>query len=308
MIKSPILIVGINGFLGSALNDYLRVFYPGYVVIGIDKSLKPSRLRFRIDLNDSQKVKKLLREQRPSYIFHLCGDTVSTDFDSLFKAHVSTTNSLLSVLIQLKPYSPRVIIPSSAAEYGSLSKSRAFVESDPARTASSYGISKALQSELAKIYSSAGLDIVIARMFNISGGGVPRSLSIGRFAYELALIKRKRKKPILETRTLRTKRDFLDIKDVCRSMMLLALKGKTGQTYNICSQEPVSMRTILNKMIAIAGLSKIKIIEEKNRNPLDVLCSWGSKKKLESLIGNFKHVSLEESLKDSYYYYLSKLN
>ena len=114
------------------------------------------------------------------------------------------------------------------------------------------------------MFAREGMDVVIARIFNVMGRAVTVNLSIGKFAFELASIKKHRKRPVLYTKSLDMKRDFLDINDVCEYLLAIAFCGEQGEIYNICRGKPYKIRGLLNKLIGISGIKDIRIIENKN--------------------------------------------
>ena len=163
------------------------------------------------------------------------------------------------------------------------------------------------QEELSLFYALKGSDVIAGRIFNIIGKGVPLHFSIGKFAYELALINKKKKKPILHTKSLSTKRDFLDIEDVCKYLVAVACYGKKGEVYNICRGESYKIRFLLNKLIDIAGIEDIRIVKNKECNrENNVIDSFGSNKKIKRIVKKAMLVSIDESLRNTYFYYLSK--
>jgi len=308
MSSNSALIIGIDGFIGTGLKKYIRVKYPLWKIYGIDKRVKPSRSNFRLNLNNRSELQQLLLRLNPDYIFHLCGNTASNNFKTMLAGNVHTTFNLLDAVKTLKNYNPRIIIPSSAAEYGATAISKPLAESGLCRPLSYYGLSKLLQTRLSLMFAEQGLNIVIARMFNIAGCATPRNFSIGRFAYELAMIRKGRKKPALHTKNLDTRRDFIDINDACGYLALLAIYGKRGETYNICRGESYKIRHLLDKLIKISGIEKIKIIEDKKHGTKpDAGNSVGLNKKLKRLLKGLEFISIDQTLRDTYSYYLSKV-
>ena len=309
MAKSRVLITGINGFMGRSLADYIGRKCPEWEVYGIDKKGHGSKKFYQLDIRCEKKLKVLLLKIRPQYIFHLAGGTLSEDFEQLLSMHVFSTFTLFKVIKEIKGYSPRIVIPASASEYGSASHRSAPIGEDclPAPV-SLYGFSKMVQTNLSLYFARQGLDVVIARIFNIMGPGVPVNLSVGKFAYQLALIRKKQESPRLNTKSLDVKRDFLDINDVCAYLTVLAVNGSKGEIYNLCRGRSYDMRYLLDKIINISGLRDIKVKEDSGsdsgRNQGD---SFGSAKKIRSIANGIKLTPIEKSLKATYEYYLKRI-
>ena len=256
-----ILITGSTGFIGSSLADYIEKNRSLYEVYGIDiRSIRAGKRYFKGDIRDRAFLMKVLKKVRPHYIFHLAGSTDKRDFHELVSANISVTKSLLDAVADTKSFKTRIVIPGSAAEYGHVSQRDMPVREDhPLDPINPYGTSKMYQILLALAYSDRGLDVVVGRVFNILGWATPRDFSIGRFAYEISLIRKGKKKDIIEARGLNSERDFLDIQDVCSALMAIAEKGKKGNIYNICSGKTYGIRKALNYLLDTAGLKKVRI-------------------------------------------------
>lgn len=297
-----ILITGINGFIGSNLEAYIGRYYPSWQVYGIDSKSIRGRGRFKIDLTaDGSRLKNLLSRVRPDCIFHFAGIVSNSDLNQLLRLNVLTTYNLCSAIQAIEGYSPRIVIPSSAAEYGRLSSAQLPAREDhPLRPVNIYGFSKMMQTRLALMFTEYGLDVVIARIFNISGKGIGTNFSIGKFARELALIKSKKQKSVLITKNLGTKRDFLDIDDVCRCLLAIASGGRRGQVYNVCRGKSFQIRDLLKRLIDISGLKGLKIVEERAGSKEEIADSFGSTARLKKVFKAFKPVAIEDSLKNTY--------
>jgi GDP-4-dehydro-6-deoxy-D-mannose reductase len=298
-----ILITGIGGFIGSSLESHIRKNYPLWKIYGIDIKGNPDHGIFNINMSyNNEKLKSLLTRLRPRYIFHFAGAVSNSNFEQLLRSNILTTYSLLFAIQHIKGYSPRIIIPSSASEYGNVSRLHLPVGEDyPLKPINMYGFSKMMQTRLSLMFAEYGLDVVIARIFNISGKGIGTNFSIGKFASEIAQIKKKKQKPVLITKSLGARRDFLDIQDICKCLLVVALNGKKGQVYNICRGKSFLIRDLLSKLIDISGLCGIKIVEDKTGSQCEIFDSFGSTAKLRKIFKIFEPISIEESLKNTYF-------
>src|SRR4029077_11202398 len=93
--------------------------------------------------------------------------------------------------------------------------------------------------------------------------------AVPSFAAQIADIARGRRSPVMQVGNLDAKRDFTDVRDVARAYRLLARSGATGVAYNVCSGSAVSMREIVDSLIAIAGV-EVKIeIDAARLRPVD---------------------------------------
>ena len=78
-------------------------------------------------------------------------------------------------------------------------------------------------------------------------------------------IQNKQQNPCITVGNLQIKRDFLDIDDVCSALIALALQGKKGEIYNICSGVSIKLKTVLDLAIEAAGIN-VEIVTNKNKS------------------------------------------
>ena len=98
MDKITVLITGINGFIGNSLKRYINKRYPSWKVYGIDEKARASKSDFRWRIEDKDRLRRLLLEARPRYIYHMCGNPASKNFKKLLIANVYSTFILLNTI------------------------------------------------------------------------------------------------------------------------------------------------------------------------------------------------------------------
>ena len=299
-----ILITGVEGFIGSSLKDFFDENPRHYEAYGIDISLrKAAGMCFKGDINDERFLRNIIKKIKPHYIFHLAGLTNKDDFCKLISVNVLATRRLLETVLNLKNFKTRIIIPGSAAEYGEIPRGYMPVrENYVLQPINFYGLSKACQTLLALSYFKKGLDVIVGRIFNISGWAAPRSFSIGEFAHTLSLIEKGLKKPVVETKGLNSKRDYLDIQDVCSALAAIAEKGKPGNIYNICSGECYKTKYALDYLISLSALKGVKIKASPASQP-EIKSIVGSNKKIKEHTRWAPAIGIHESLKNTLDYY-----
>ena len=169
IMNKKILICGINGYLGAAMARYLRRLRNGPIVYGIARraSKYGNAAIFACDLNQTSRLKNILRDIRPDIIFHFAGGRLGDDRKT-FDANFTTTKNLLETLKRLGlTNKPRVIVPGSAAEYGNIQGQGLIAEHCLPRPLGWYGFVKLLQTDLGLFFARQGLDVIVARMYNI---------------------------------------------------------------------------------------------------------------------------------------------
>ncbi len=168
--KKKILITGGSGYIGSCLASYLSKTFS---IITIDK-VKKSKFsnknfkHFIVDLNNKNKLKKILERTKPEFVIHLAGkstiDMVEKDKKLYHRDNFLATKNLVEVMQNLKI--PNLIFSSTAAVYKQ--KERKIDEKSEIYSDNSYGISKINCERIIKKIDSKNMKYCILRFFNVS--------------------------------------------------------------------------------------------------------------------------------------------
>jgi GDP-4-dehydro-6-deoxy-D-mannose reductase len=171
-------------------------------------------------------------------------------------------------------------------------------ESFPPGPANHYAISKLVQEIAAlQYFNDFNLPVMIVRMFNLIGPGLPVDLACSAFARQIALFERTGEHEIV-TGELNTRRDFVDIRDAVRAFALISEKGEAGQIYNVCSGEAVTIRMCLDEMISLSSRQFEVRVDPDRVQKNDVPVQIGNAEKLRSATGWQPQISLKQSLSD----------
>ena len=129
----------------------------------------------------------------------------------------------------------RVVSVGSSAEYGDAAGPVGeLAESDRLLPRSPYGVSKATQGQLARVYARAhGVEVVHVRPFAIIGPR-KRKDAISDFCINVVKIERGELDKLSVGNTAAV-RDFVDIRDAISALRLVGEKGTAGDTYNVCN-------------------------------------------------------------------------
>jgi GDP-4-dehydro-6-deoxy-D-mannose reductase len=217
-------------------------------------AMLPDDLSFeRCDLTRPDALSALLARERPGAIAHLAAQLAEDSGEHLWRVNVGATVGLLeSVLAVPDEYRPRILLVGSAAEYAP--DERPLDECAPKRPATLYGLSKLAQTQIGLAYAgNRGLDVVVARPFNLLGPGVPEALAPGAFARGIAERLATGDARPLEVGDLSASRDFLDVRDAVAAYAVLLHKGRSGCEYNVCSGVATRIQTILDTMLERVG-------------------------------------------------------
>lgn len=254
--SESVLITGAAGWSGGHLVAHLREHEPSVRILGSDlrDATLPDDLQFeRCDLTQPGALSALLARERPGAIAHLAAELAEDSGERLWRVNVGATVGLLeSVLAVPDRYRPRILLVGSAAEYAP--DERPLDECAPKQPATLYGLSKLAQTQIGLAYASnRGLDVVVARPFNLLGPGVPEVLAPGAFARGIAERLASGDARPLEVGDLSASRDFLDVRDTVAAYAALLHKGRSGCEYNVCSGVATRMQSVLDAMLERAG-------------------------------------------------------
>jgi GDP-4-dehydro-6-deoxy-D-mannose reductase len=271
-----ILVTGAGGYMGGYFIAEAAKRFKSASITASDLIDASARLKktgggknigfIKCDVADLKAAKALVKRVRPDVIINLAGTGAATilPWDVLIRANLSSAVSVMEAALSVKP-SPTVILVGSAAEYGAARKSQLPVrENAKLSPVSPYGLVKSWQSEAADFYAARGLDVIVARMFNVLGPAMSEALSVGSFAAQISRIKSGGTPDrALKVGDIGVKRDFVDVRDVAEALCLLALEGKAG-FYNVSSGKSVSLKKIIKILCGRDG-TKIKIVRQKSR-------------------------------------------
>lgn len=295
-MKNKILILGGNGFLGQHLQNFLfDNYFDIFEVIVVDnKEIANNHFsQIKLDLFLNNNLENLILKENPDYLINLVGIIKSDDASLFLKINALFSSELLSIFekhnnLQIK----KILLIGSAAEYGG-NRHVPLNEQDELLPINDYGFSKLIQTEIAKYYSRIkNVPVCIARAFNVIGRNVPLSASIGSFINQ---IKNQPNGGVIKTGYLGSKRDYLDVEDVCSAFLKIILDGVPGEVYNVCSGNSIGMQEILEKLIAFSG-KVLSIDSQDNSAATDINISLGNNKKLLKLGWNAGH-DIDQSLK-----------
>jgi nucleoside-diphosphate-sugar epimerase len=269
------LVTGAGGFLGRHVVARLRELSIPVETLGRTGSIVLA------DPGDTGAIHAAMQAVRPSLVFHLAGTTKAVPLEDAYRVNVLFGAHLLAAARAL-PAPPRVLLAGSAAEYGSVSKAALpLTEDATCNPRSVYGITKLAQT-MHSLAAADVLPIVIVRLFNLVGGGMPPHLALGAFAAQIRALPSTG--GVLRTGALERWRDFVEAGPAAAVLVdLVRDPAATGKVINVCSGVPTSLAALTQALIAAAG-RPIRIQEEAGRDGnSDAIHHWGSAARLAAL-------------------------
>jgi len=245
------LVTGADGLLGRHLISELERH--GTKVTGLTRRAGPER-RF-IAMGDApwdaERLARILDLAEPDVVFHLAGRAAGPPA-TLEQVNVGLARAMMAAM-QRAEARPVLLCCGSAAEYGAAHvDGRPTPETAACEPVNAYGASKLAQTQEALAFAErTGIRVLVARIFNPIGPGMPPCLALGAFARQLADL------PayggVLHTGNPAVSRDFMDVGHAARGLHALARNPVAHGVVNVCSGVPTRLDFLVALLIAASG-------------------------------------------------------
>jgi GDP-4-dehydro-6-deoxy-D-mannose reductase len=306
------LITGVGGFVGQHLAALLlketddEVFGIARSPIHWHRAEACENSAFRllnVDLNSPEEVLQSVQIAAPTQVFLLAAmSSPAASFGDPLGTLTNNAACVMNVLDALRREAPdaRVVLVSSAEVYGAspdgggaIDESVRFAPENP------YALSKAIQDLLGGQYhASYGMDIVRIRPFNHTGPGQSDRFVTASLARQIAEIELGRHEPVIKVGNLRAIRDFTDVRDVVNAYDLAAKLGVGGEAYNLASGQRTSIEDLLDRLVALSGVT-VKIEHDPSRvRPADASVLVGNPARFIERTGWAPQIPLDQTLSD----------
>lgn len=305
-----VLVTGAGGFVGLHLlrevlsQDGNEVFATAPVELPTGTTPTVAGVEWiPMDVTFSESIDEAVARVRPEIVYHLAGQaSVGASFQAplvTWDVNATGTLRLMTALQRLSPETRRVVLASSAEVYGVVAPdSQPIRESTVPCPVNPYGASKAA-AEAAALGGSrpAGLEVVIARTFNLIGSGQDARFVLPSIARQIvSLANQDGKERSLKLGNLAVERDFLDIRDAVRGYVLLMERGRDGEAYNICSGVAKPLSLVVKRLVELSGADVEITVEQSRVRPNDIPVLTGANNRLKAL-GWTPRYDLDESLR-----------
>lgn len=272
------------------------------------------------DIRYAQRVEQIIVDFMPDQIYHLAAQSYPTvswirpeeTLDINIKGTIAVYEAIKAARKQKdSAYNPMVVVACSSAEYGQslneLEVEKVFVdENTPLKPLHPYGVSKVGQDLLSyQYYMNDGIRCIRARIFNSTG-----TRKVGDVTSDFihrAVVAVENGSYTIRVGNLDTRRAIMDQRDLVNALMLLAVKGKAGEAYNISSEKIYQMSEIIFMIEKSIGHALRTEIDEKLLRSADEHIIAGDVTKLKADTGWRQEIPMERTIADMLEYWRKKI-
>ncbi len=283
-----VLVTGAAGFVG------------GHLVASLERQrFRVTQTDREVDVTDGDAIRRCLRTSRPTAIVHLAAQSsVAASIQRPHETYRLNYVGSLQLLAAVEDETPdaRVLLVGSSDCYGPPMAigARPIREDAPLRPQNPYSCSKAAAEILGDDAAQRGLDVVRVRSFTHIGPGQTDRFVASSFARQIVEIEAGRREPRLAVGNLDSVRDFLDVRDVVRAYARLLEPGVPADTYNVCSGTGVPIQSLLDQLLALAGVQAEVVVDPARYREADY--QVGDSSRLRSATGWQPQIPLRDTL------------
>ena len=307
--QAKFLILGSNSFSGATFCDFLAS--KGYDVLATSRSDEPhdallpykwqkrdGSVRFsKIDLNhDLDALDALMKAERPTHVVNFAAQSMVGE-SWINPDHWMMTNVVSTVRLHDRlrkhDFMERYVHVTTPEVYGS---TEGWVREDqPFNPSTPYAVSRAAgDMSLRSYFQTYNFPVLYTRAANVYGPGqqlyriIPRTI--------LAAIAGQKLKLDGGGKSVRV---FIHMTDVSDATLKIALRGTLGESYHISGYELVSIRALVETILAKLGKSFEECVELGPERPGKDTAYTLDSFKLRTELGWQDKISLEEGIEDT---------
>lgn len=289
-----LLVTGRHGFVGRTLTDLIATqpALAGWALAPLSEQfeiLKPAEVR------------RAVEAAAPDAVLHLAArssvEESLRDPQGTLSVNLFGTLNLLRSLNDIGFRGPFVFV-SSGDVYGMVPEHELpITERRLPAPRNPYAVSKLAAEALCLQWSvTTGIKVIVARPFNHIGPGQSDQFAISAFARQIADIRNRLREPVVAVGDVDVTRDFTDVRDIVFAYFALLERGASGELYNVCSGQERTVRSLLERLIELAGVS-VEIVRDAARmRPSEHRRAVGDATKIVTATGWRVRTPLDSSL------------
>ena len=254
------LVTGGCGFIGSNFLNIMKDRHPDIHFVNIDKldycsnihNVKPGVATFvHRNLCSAGFLENIIKEHKFDYVFHFAAQShVDNSFVSPLGFTLDNTYGTHTLVEMCRRHIPNVefIHFSTDEVYGESKTDEPFTEATGVlRPTNPYSASKAAAEMIVMSYvESFNMNIKILRCNNVYGPNQYPEKLIPKF---VRLLKNNEKCTIHGVNSAKVRRAFMHVDDVVDAVEIVWKNGKTGEVYNIASDDEMSVMDVTQLII-----------------------------------------------------------
>ncbi len=299
-MAAPVLVTGAAGFVGQHLLRALTASGPvvGWYRPGMTHPDVGGVTWAAVELLDAAAVAAAVSAASPAAIYHLAGVAHVGDSwanaEETFAGNVLGTSNLFDALVANGQIC-RVLVTGSATIYEP--SPTALTEDSPIAPNTPYGTSKLAQEMVAlAAWRDHGVPALVTRSFNHIGPLQSPTFAASGFARQLARIEAGLAPPVISVGNLEAQRDIADVRDTVRAYVALMRDGRPGHVYNVCSGRTISIRQVLDGLVARVAIPVTVALDPARMRPADTPVVLGSHARLTADTGWVPTHPLDDTL------------
>ena len=318
------LVTGAQGFIGSWLAE--RLLDEGAEVVALRRDA-PALSRFRIaeleercdvvqgDLGDYEALLRILNEHSVNLVFHLAAQTIVGTANrsplSTFETNVKGTYTLLEACRALGVVGDpldAVVVASSDKAYGE-HEDLPYREDHALEPRYPYDVSKACTDLIARSYAYGfDLPVAVTRLANVYGGG---DFNFSRIVPDTVRALIRGERPVIRSDGT-PERDYLYVADAVDAYLAvadsLAREELRGRAWNAGNGEPIAVRELVARLIAVAGADVEPAIEGEGKPAGEIDRQWLDSGAIRAELGWRPKWSLDDGLAETHRWYMQHLS
>jgi GDP-4-dehydro-6-deoxy-D-mannose reductase len=303
MVPHRILLTGAAGFVGTHLRRVLATTFPDAEIIGI--SQHPQAGLTALDMTDMAAVTAIVRHVRPDACIHLAAITavpIARRYpEAAWRVNLLGTLALARAILETVPDCVFLFVSSSEVYGRSFRSGLALQETALLEPMNTYAATKAAADLAVGAMTTEGLRTIRVRPFNHTGPGQSAELVVAAFARQTARIAGGLQAPVLKAGALDSRRDFLDVRDVCAAYVACLARAEAlepGIILNIASGTPRRIGDVLAELLKIANVKvSIEMVGTLLR-PTEIPTATGDASRAQAVLGWRPTISWETTLSD----------